>query len=73
MDSTNQFFQELEQDSAQQQQQLPANSVVEELNELELDAIAGGMRTITVSGERPKFGPGPSMKLIEAMQSYFGK
>ncbi|MEG4498820.1 hypothetical protein QUB05_09400 [Microcoleus sp. F10-C6] len=43
MDSTNQFSQELEQDCAVLQQQLPANPVAEELNELELDAIAGGL------------------------------
>ncbi|MEG4328983.1 hypothetical protein QUB37_01500 [Microcoleus sp. AT3-A2] len=49
------------------------SSINQELNDLELDAIAGGMRTITVSGERPKFGLGPSMQLIEAMQSYYGQ
>ncbi|MEG3926735.1 hypothetical protein [Microcoleus sp. D3_18a_C4] len=43
MDSTNQFSRELEQDSAVQQQQSPANSVAEELNDTELDAIAGGL------------------------------
>lgn len=42
MNSTNQFSQQVERDSAVQQQPSPANSVVEELNELELDAIAGG-------------------------------
>lgn len=42
MDSTNQFSQEVEQDSAVQQQQSPANPVAEELNDTELDAIAGG-------------------------------
>ncbi|MEG3859407.1 hypothetical protein [Microcoleus sp. herbarium12] len=34
---------------------VPANPADTELNELELEAIAGGMATITVSGERPKF------------------
>ncbi|MEG4046482.1 MULTISPECIES: hypothetical protein [unclassified Microcoleus] len=43
MDSTNQFSRELEQDSAVQQQQSPVNSVAEELNDTELDAIAGGL------------------------------
>jgi hypothetical protein len=42
-EGVNQFSAELEQDSAVQQQQPPANPVAEELNELELDAIAGGM------------------------------
>lgn len=43
MDSTNQFSQEVEQDSAVGPQQSPANPVAEELNDTELDAIAGGM------------------------------
>ena len=43
MDSTNQFSQEVEQDSAVGPQQPPANPVAEELNDTELDAIAGGM------------------------------
>ncbi|MEG4224710.1 hypothetical protein QUA35_00355 [Microcoleus sp. N9_B2] len=42
MDSTNQFCQEVDRDSAVQQQQSPANPVAEELNDTELDAIAGG-------------------------------
>lgn len=42
MDNTNQFSREVEPNSAVQQQQSPANSVAEELNDTELDAIAGG-------------------------------
>ncbi|MEG4007822.1 hypothetical protein QUA41_18910 [Microcoleus sp. Pol11C1] len=42
MDSTNQFSAEVDRDSVVQQQQSPANSVAEELNDTELDAIAGG-------------------------------
>ncbi|MEG4986424.1 hypothetical protein QUB08_11730 [Microcoleus sp. BR0-C5] len=41
-EGVNQFSAEVEQDSAVQQQQPPANSVAEELNDTELDAIAGG-------------------------------
>ena len=51
----------------------PENSTDRELSDLELDAIAGGIPTITLSGEIPKFRLGTSMKVIEAMQSYFGK
>ncbi|MEG3929909.1 MULTISPECIES: hypothetical protein [unclassified Microcoleus] len=43
MDSTNQFCQEVDRDSAVQQQQSPANPVAEELDDTELDAIAGGL------------------------------
>lgn len=43
MDSTNQFFPEVDRDSTAQQQQSPANPVAEELNDAELDAIAGGL------------------------------
>ncbi|AFZ10180.1 hypothetical protein Osc7112_5986 [Oscillatoria nigro-viridis PCC 7112] len=43
MDSTNQFSQEVEQDSGVRPQQLSANPDAEELNDTELDAIAGGM------------------------------
>ncbi|MEG4531698.1 hypothetical protein [Microcoleus sp. D2_18a_D3] len=41
-EGVNQFSAEVEQDSAVQQPQSPANSVAEELNDTELDAIAGG-------------------------------
>jgi hypothetical protein len=53
----------------------PENSTNQELDELELDAIAGGIRTITASGPKPNFGPGPSinMNFIEAIQSYWGQ
>ncbi|HSF76198.1 MAG TPA: hypothetical protein VLA84_20540 [Microcoleus sp.] len=74
MDSTNQFFPEVDRDSAVQQQQSPANSVAEELSDLDLEAIAGGMRTITVEGPVPDYlKPRISTQLINYMQSYFGK
>lgn len=50
MDSTNQFSQEVEQDTAVQPQQPPANPVGEELNDTELDAIAGGFMGWLESG-----------------------
>lgn len=43
LEGVNHFSAEVEQDSALQPQQPPANSVGEELNETELDAIAGGV------------------------------
>ncbi|MEG4836726.1 hypothetical protein [Microcoleus sp. B9-D4] len=74
MESNNQSLQqEVPSESSAIAESAPDNSTDRELNDLELDAIAGGMRTITVSGPRPKYGPGPSMKLIEAMQSYYGQ
>jgi len=72
MDNTYQFSREVEQDSAVQPQQSPANLVAEELNELELDAIAGGhcnmangaraasIPVITGRGPRPEFAMGLS-------------
>lgn len=42
LEGVNQFSAEVEQDSAVQPQQPPANPVAEELNDTELDAIAGG-------------------------------
>ncbi|MEG4216314.1 hypothetical protein QUA27_13030 [Microcoleus sp. Pol14C6] len=73
MESNNRFLQEVPSESSAITAAAPENSTSGELNDSELDAIAGGMRTITVSGEKPNFGRGPSMSLIEAMQSYFGK
>ncbi|MEG5171538.1 hypothetical protein [Microcoleus sp. B3-D7] len=72
MESNNRFLQEVPSESSAITASAPDNSTNQELSDLELDAIAGGMRTITVSGEKPYF-RGPSMSLIEAMQSYFGK
>ncbi|MEG4520276.1 MULTISPECIES: hypothetical protein [unclassified Microcoleus] len=52
----------------------PENSTNQELSDLELEAIAGGMRTITVEGPAPDYlKPRISMQLINYMQSYFGK
>ncbi|MEG4442972.1 hypothetical protein QUB47_26775 [Microcoleus sp. AT9_B5] len=58
MDSTNQFFPEVDRDSTVQQQQPPANPVAEELNELELDAIAGGLGFLFQNWrDIPRFSP----------------
>ncbi|MEG4149160.1 hypothetical protein [Microcoleus sp. Pol12B5] len=52
----------------------PENSTNQELSDLELEAIAGGMRTITVEGPVPDYlKPRISTQLINYMQSYFGK
>ncbi|MEG4502174.1 hypothetical protein QUA81_01065 [Microcoleus sp. F6_B4] len=83
MESNNQFLQELPSESSQIAASEPENSSNQELDELELDAIAGGcsdgadraraagIPVITVSGEPPKF-RGPSMNLIEAATRAFG-
>ncbi|MEG4216315.1 hypothetical protein QUA27_13035 [Microcoleus sp. Pol14C6] len=42
-EGVNQFSVEVEQDSTVQEQQSPVNSVAEELDDTELDAIAGGL------------------------------
>ncbi|MEG4939510.1 hypothetical protein [Microcoleus sp. F4-D5] len=55
MESNNQFSQELPSELSQITAFAPENSTNQELDELELDAIAGGIRTITVSGEKPTF------------------
>ncbi|MEG4817383.1 hypothetical protein, partial [Microcoleus sp. K5-D4] len=55
MESNNQFLQELPSESSQIAASELENSTNQELNDLELDAIAGGMRIITASGPRPKF------------------
>jgi|GEM_PF-3485297 hypothetical protein len=72
METNNQFLQEVSPQLSQIAASESANSIDEELDELELEAIAGGIRTITVSGEKPYF-RGPSLNLIEAVQSYYGK
>ena len=49
----------------------PGNSLYEELNDGELDAIAGGIRTITVTGPAPTYTkPRISMQLINYLRSY---
>jgi hypothetical protein len=55
METNNQSLQEVPSESSAITASAPDNSTDRELNDLELDAIAGGMATITVSGERPKF------------------
>lgn len=77
MESNNKFSQEVQSESQQE------NSSAEELNDLELDAIAGGcsdavdqaraagIPVLTISGPGPKF-RGPSMQLIEAATRAFG-
>ncbi|MEG4149158.1 hypothetical protein [Microcoleus sp. Pol12B5] len=82
MESNNQSFQELPPTIAASEQE---NSTDRELNDLDLEAIAGGcsdmadraraagIPVITASGPRPNFfGPGPSMQLIEAASRAFG-
>ncbi|MEG4067098.1 hypothetical protein QUA42_07035 [Microcoleus sp. Pol11C2] len=61
MESNNQFLQEVPSESSAITASAPDNSTGEELSDLELDAIAGGMRIITASGPRPKFASGFSM------------
>ncbi|MEG5005633.1 hypothetical protein QUB17_18600 [Microcoleus sp. B5-C4] len=52
----------------------PENSTNQELSDLELEAIAGGMRTLTIEGPVPDYlKPRISTQLINYMQSYFGK
>ncbi|MEG3921692.1 hypothetical protein [Microcoleus sp. POL10_C6] len=52
----------------------PENSTYRELSDLELEAIAGGMRTITIEGSVPDYlKPRISTQLINYLQSYFGK
>ncbi|MEG4490963.1 hypothetical protein [Microcoleus sp. D3_18_C4] len=52
----------------------PENSTYRELSDLELEAIAGGMRTITIEGPVPDYlKPRISTQLINYLQSYFGK
>lgn len=45
-------------------------SNLEELNDSELDAIAGGIETIIVEGPAPKF-RGPSLNLLQAIARNF--
>ncbi|MEG4968439.1 hypothetical protein QUB11_17645 [Microcoleus sp. B6-A1] len=52
----------------------PENSTNQELSDLELEAIAGGMRTLTIEGPVPDYlKPRISTQLINHLQSYFGK
>ncbi|MEG4149159.1 hypothetical protein [Microcoleus sp. Pol12B5] len=55
MESNNQFSQEVPSESSAITASAPDNSTNQELNELELDAIAGGMRIITGSDPKPDF------------------
>lgn len=74
MESNNRFLQEVEPESSAITASAPDNSTNQELNDLELEAIAGGMRTITVEGPVPDYlKPRISTQLINYMQSYFGK
>ncbi|MEG4007824.1 hypothetical protein QUA41_18900 [Microcoleus sp. Pol11C1] len=72
MESNNLFSQELPSESSAITESESDNSTNQELNELELDAIAGGMRVITASGPKPdflRFG-GPSFQITEKTLSY---
>ncbi|AFZ10179.1 hypothetical protein Osc7112_5985 [Oscillatoria nigro-viridis PCC 7112] len=83
MESNNLFWQELPSESSAITASAPDNSTNQELNNLELDAIAGGcsdavdraqaagIPVLTISGPGPKF-RGPSMQLIEAATRAFG-
>lgn len=74
MESNNRFLQEVEPESSAITASESDNSTNQELNDLELEAIAGGMRTITVEGPVPDYlKPRISTQLINYMQSYFGK
>ncbi|MEG4067099.1 hypothetical protein QUA42_07040 [Microcoleus sp. Pol11C2] len=84
METNNQFLQEVSPQLSQIAASESENSIDEELDELELEAIAGGhsnmadraraagMPVITVSGPRPNFGPGPAMNMgfFEALRNF---
>ncbi|MEG5031839.1 hypothetical protein [Microcoleus sp. AT3-D2] len=85
MESNNQFSQELPSESSKIAASEQENSTDRELNDLDLEAIAGGrsdmadraraagMPVITASGPRPNiFGRGLPMELIEAASRAFG-
>lgn len=46
------------------------NALEQELNDSQLDAIAGGMQTITVSGATP-YVPRISLSLLNYLSSYY--
>ncbi|MEG4939509.1 hypothetical protein [Microcoleus sp. F4-D5] len=86
MESNNRFSQEVPSDLSQIAASEPENSSAEELDELELEAIAGGcsdaadrdraagIRVITTNSPRPNIDFGlVSMDLIEAATRAFGK
>lgn len=85
MESNNHFLQELPSESSQIAASESDNLTDRELNDLDLEAIAGGrsdmadraraagMPVITASGPRPNiFGRGLPMQLIEAASRAFG-
>lgn len=68
MKNTHQFPSEIAQKSDLE------NSNIEELNDSELDAIAGGIRTITVEGPAPDYlRPRISTQLYNALLKSFGQ
>lgn len=75
MESNNQFSQELPSELSQIAASELENSTNQELDELELDAIAGGMRIITASGPKPDFlrFRGPVFQITEETLSYLGR
>lgn len=74
MESNNQFLQEVPSESSAIAESESDNSTNRELNELELDAIAGGIRTITASGPKPDFmRRGLTMQITEAFLSHWGQ
>ncbi|MEG4007825.1 hypothetical protein QUA41_18895 [Microcoleus sp. Pol11C1] len=83
MESNNQFLQELPSESSQIAASELENSTNQELNDLELDAIAGGrsdmadraraagMPVVTTNSPRPHFkGPAISMEFFEALRHF---
>ncbi|MEG5031838.1 hypothetical protein [Microcoleus sp. AT3-D2] len=74
MESNNQSLQEVPSESSAITAAAPDNSTNQELSDLELDAIAGGIRTITASGPKPDFmRRGLSMQITEAFLSHWGQ
>ena len=75
MESNNQSLQEVPSESSAIAESAPDNSTDRELNDLELDAIAGGMRIITASGPKPDFllRMGPVFQVTEETLSYLGR
>ncbi|MEG4349423.1 hypothetical protein QUA70_12055 [Microcoleus sp. LAD1_D5] len=74
MESNNKFSQEVPSESSAITASESDNSTDRELNDLDLEAIAGGMRTLTIEGPVPDYlKPRISMRLINHLQSHFGK